>query len=364
MTKTKRRIKHPLLLGMFLYAVVFFIALGVGLRYFWDFIAAYEASRTENIIDGYVAQLTAEDIADACGGLIAQVDTNLQSEDECRKVILDSLEGTITYAKKSSESTDARMVYALRCGSKLVGEISLNAVEVDKFGFSRWEVGEAEFDLSFLLVDGATVTVPEDFGVLVNGKRLEEEYITVRDIHYEALEAFYGGYQLPTMVTYETGCTLGAVALETVNAAGDPVVIDASTDFSTFLDNCSQPDRDRLVRFADVFLERYVAFTGTDRKYSENNYVKLLPYVVLGSDLHQRMSMALDGLGWAQSNGNKLISIEYHSFTAAGDGKYICDATYEVDTNGREGVVRTTNHVRFVIVQLPGELRVEMLTSY
>ncbi len=363
MSKTKRRIKHPLLLGMLLYAVIFFIALGVGLRYFWDFIAAYEASRTENVIDAYVAQLTAEDIADGCDGLIAQVDRNLQTEEECRNVILNSLEDTITYAKKSSESTDTRMVYALRCGSKLVGQISLNAVEVDEFGFSRWEAGEAEFDLSFLLVEGISVTVPEDFGVLVNGKLLGEEYIVTRDVHYEALETFYGDYQLPTMVTYETGWSLGTVSLETVNAAGEPVVIDETTDYSTFLDNCSQADRDRLVKFSDAFLARYVAFTGTDRKYSENNYVKLLPYVVLGSDLHQRMAMALDGLGWAQSNGNTLVSIEYHAFTVTGEGKYICDATYVVDTNGREGVVRTTNHVKFVIVQLPGELRVETLTS-
>ena len=76
------------------------------------------------------------------------------------------------------------------------------------------------------------------------------------------------------------------------------------------------------------------------------------------------MSMALDGLGWAQSNGNTLVSINYHHFTNAGDGKYICDVTYEVDTSGREGIVRTTNNVRFVIVDLSGELRVEMLTSY
>lgn len=365
MTEKKRRVKHPLLLGMAIYAVVFLIAAGIGLYIFWDFIASYEASRPDNTIDTYVSQLTVEEIVnEADDALIAQIDTNLQSEEECRQLIADSLTGEITYAKKTSESTDTQMVYAIRCGSKVIGSVTLKSVEVDRFGFSRWEIGQTQFELSDLMGKTVSVTVPEEFTVLVNGNPLGQAYITLRDIPYESLEGFYENYQLPTMVTYEAGPFLGTVTLETRNAAGEPVVIDAKTDYSVFVDNCTESDRARLTKFADAFLGRYVAFTGTDRKYSENNYVKLLPYVVIGSDLHKRMSMALDGLGWAQSNGNTLVSIEYHSFTAAGEGKYICDATYVVDTSGREGVVRTSNNVRFVIVQLPGELRVEMLTSY
>lgn len=364
MTKTKRCIKHPFLLGMVIYAVVFLVAAGVGLRIFWDFIGAYEASRPDNTIEAYVSQLTAEDIADACSGLITQVDTNIQSEEECRQVIMDALNGKITYAKKTSECTDTQMVYALRCGSKLVGAVTLNTAEVDEFGFSHWVVGQQQFDLSFLLGDPVSVTVPADFGVLVNGKRLDQDYITVEDIRYEVLDDFYDDYQLPVMVTYEAGPFLGSVTLETVNAAGEPVAIDETTDYSRFLDNCSEGDRNRLSDFANTFLARYVAFTGSAHKSSQNNYAKLLPYVVIGSDLHQRMSMALDGLGWAQSKGDTLVSITYHCFTSIGDGKYICDASYEVDTSGREGVVRTTSNVRFVIVDLPGGSRVEMLTSY
>ena len=365
MTKKKRGIKHPLLLGMTIYAVVFLIAAGVGLFIFWNFIASYEASRPDNTIEDYVSQLTVEDIVDTVDDdLIMQVDTNLQTEEECRKVIMDSLTGEITYAKKTSESTDTRMVYAIRCGSKLVGSVTLNSVEVDKFGFARWEIGEAEFEMSLPLEDCVTVTVPEGFGVLVNGKMLDQSYITVRDIRYDALEDFYDDYQLPTMVTYEAGPFLGTVTLETVDTDGIPVEIDEAADYISFLDNCNESDRARLTKFSDAFLARYVAFTGSAHKSSENNFAKLLPYVVLGSDLHQRMSMALDGLSWAQSNGDTLVSITYHCFTSIGEGKYICDATYEVDTSGREGIVRTTSNVRFVIVELPGELRVEMLTSY
>ena len=58
MSKTKR-VKHPLLLGMVIYAVIFLATAAVGLRVFWDFIGAFEASRPENVIDEYIGQLTA-----------------------------------------------------------------------------------------------------------------------------------------------------------------------------------------------------------------------------------------------------------------------------------------------------------------
>lgn len=364
MTKTKRRIKHPLMLGMVIYAVAFLAAAAAGLGIFWNFIGAYEASRPENTIDAYVSQLRAEDIAEASSELVAMVNHELQTEEECRQAILDSISGDITYAKKTSESTDSEMVYALRCGSRVIGKVILTAVSVDDFGFSHWAIDREVFELSDLLGDPLSVTVPEGFAVTVNGRQLGEAFITVRDIPFENLEAFYDDYQLPTMVTYEVGPFLGDVSLETFDTAGEAVTIDETTDYNSFLNNCTDAEMQRLSNFADQFLARYVAFTGSAHKSSENNYAKLLPYVVMGSDLHKRMSMALDGLSWAQSNGDRLVSITYNQFINIGDGKFICDATYEVDTSGREGVVRTTSCVRFVIVDIPGGPRVEMLTSY
>lgn len=359
MAKTK--VKRPLLLGMVIYALVFLVAAAVGLRIFWDFIGAFEASRPENTIEEYVSQMRVEDIAELAAPAMEQ---ELQSADACRQVIMNALSGEITYARKTSESTDTKVVYALRCGSQVIGQVTLGTISTDQFGFSGWAVEQESYDFSYLMGEAVSVTVPREFTVAINGCVLSEAYITREDIPYEALEAFYGDYRLPTMVTYEAGPFLGSVELEVRNAQGEQLTLDEITDCAVFLDNVSEADEKRLSDFADRFLERYVAFTGSAHKSSENNYARLLPYVVLGSDLHVRMSMALDGLSWAQSNGDRLVSVTFNWFTDLGDGKYICDATYEVDTSGREGVVRTTNCVRFVIVEAAGGLRVEMLTTY
>lgn len=364
MSKTKQRVKHPLLLGMAIYTLVFLAAVAAGLSVFWDFIAAYEASRPENVIKSYASQLTAEYIAMASGDLAEMVNHQLQTEEECLRVIQEAIAEEITYAKKTSESTDNRLVYALRCGSRVIGSATLVPVEIDQFGFSHWKVAQEVFSMEYLMGDVFRITVPEDFVVKVNGRIVGENCIAVSDIHYENLEAFYDDYELPNLVTYEMGPFLGDVTLETLDADGNLVVIDETTDYNAFLSNCREEDCGRLAAFADRFLERYVAFTGSAHKTNINNYAKLLPYVVGGSDLYNRMSMALDGLSWAQSKGDQLVSVTYNQFIDIGDGKFICDATYEVDTYGREGLVRTTSYVRFVIVDLPEGPRVEMLTSY
>ena len=113
MSKTKRVIKHPLLLGMGIYAIVFLAAAALGLRVFWDFIGAYEASRPENTIDAYVSRLEGEEIAEGCAELVAMVDHDLQTEEECRQVILEAVSDGVTYAKKSPRTAG----WSMRCAA-------------------------------------------------------------------------------------------------------------------------------------------------------------------------------------------------------------------------------------------------------
>lgn len=359
-----RKVKHPLLLGMAVYALVFLAIAAAGLAVFWNYMEAYEASRPTNAIEAYVAELTEEYICGRSQELIDQIDHDLQSEEECRAVLTQAVSGGVTFAKKTSECTDEQMVYVLRCGSRVIGTVTMTTGEAESFGFANWQVTGDSFDLSYLLSEGQQITVPSGFRVSFNGTELDERYIQESGIRYTALEEFYDDYELPTMVTYAVPPILVGGELSVTDGQGNPVVIDGETDMNAFLDNCTQEELDRLKSLADVFLERYVAFTGSAHKSSETNYVKLLNYVVSGSDLHNRMRMALDGLGWAQSNGDILVSVVYNRFVNIGDGRYLCDATYEVDTYGREGLVRTTNYVKFIIVETSGGLKVEMLATY
>ncbi len=365
MNKQKKKFKHGFALGMVIYAVVFLILVAVGLSFLWKFIAAFEASRPLNTIDDYMAKLTDEHICDTQADLIARIDHNIQSEEECRKLICDTISGGITYAKKTSECTDTKTVYVLRSGSRIIGSVTMTTTQFDEYNFARWTISEENFDFSFLMgTETYTVTVPEEFLVYVNGTELDERYVVESGIEYKALSHFYDDYPMPTMVTYQVAPGMGSFETVVTDAKGNPVIIDENTDYDAFLDNCTDAEKTELKTFSERFIDSYVTFTGSANGTERANYAALMNFVVPGSDLANRMKMALDGLTYAQSRGDEIASITINRQIAISDERYLCDITYLVDTTGREGVVQTTNNVQIIVIRTENGLLVEALTSY
>ena len=108
--KPKKRRKWGFPIFMILYALVILGAAYWGLGKFWDYMEAYEASRIKNTIEAYMEEITPQYVCDRSGDLIDSIDHHLQSEDECKQVILDFLSGGISYARTSPECTDDRTV--------------------------------------------------------------------------------------------------------------------------------------------------------------------------------------------------------------------------------------------------------------
>ena len=70
MAKTVKKRRWIFPVALVLYAIVFLGAAAFGLRWFWDYIDAYEQSRPHIALDAYMEELTAEYVADRCGDLI------------------------------------------------------------------------------------------------------------------------------------------------------------------------------------------------------------------------------------------------------------------------------------------------------
>lgn len=361
MTKKKM---SPFVRGMMIYAVIFLVVIAVGLTVFWQYIDAYEQSRPGNITSGYVQSLTPERICELSQDLIDRIDHDIQSVAECRACILESLGDQFTCAKKSSESTDDRMVYVLRDGARVIGQFVITASSTDTFGFAQWEVTEESMDLSFLLKEGKTITVPEEFTVCVNGCQLGSNYVTERGIPYSLLEEYYESYDLPSMVTYHPGIFLGELDVTVLDSEGNPVIIDEETDMNRFADNCSEAEIQKIDAFLPVFLRRYVAYTGGSNGDYQGNYSRLMSYVVSGSDLAVRLKKALDGMMFTKSNGDTVTSVTVHHYIKLDESTYLCDATYLVNTRGHEGTVETTNNVRLIIRKTSGGLKTASMTGY
>lgn len=363
-----KRTKKPrglgFLCGMLIYAAVVLALVIYGLNFFWGYMAAYEASRPYIAVDAYMELVTDDYICDRSSELIGQIDHNIQSEEDCRQVIKNALSEGITCAKKTSECTDDKMVYVLRSGKQVIGSFVMEHQGETVHGFTPWAVVEDSFDLSYLITGTVSTTAPSHYPVYVNGNLLTEDYVTESGIEFEELEEFYGDYELPTMSTYLAGPCLGEIKLTVTDPNGNEVTIDEQTDMNIFVDNCTQEQITALDGFVNEYIKRYVTFTSSVNDARYENYASLVEYMVPESKLASRMFDAIEGLYYAQSYADEIVSITIHHRVDMGNGRYMCDVTYLVDTTGREGVVQTTNNVKIIIVETDDGLKAEAMTSY
>ena len=357
----KRRWRFPL--AMALYAIVVLVAINCGLRWFWNYMDAYEQSRPHIPLDAYMEELTADYVADRCDDLIAAVDHKVQTEEQCRQVILNALQDKFTCAKKTSESGENHHVYVIRCGAKVIGTMEMERRGESTEGFIPWQITKDSFDLSYLLTPALSVTVPEEFTVSALGNPLDSGYITQKDIRYPLVEEFYDKHTLPCMVTYTAGPFLGEGALTVTDPSGNPVSITENTDMNAFLNNCTVEEISALDTIIGNYIQCYMDFTSCTGDDTYGNYNRLAKHMVPGGELAKRMRNAIDGLYWVSDRGAKLASITTGHYINIGEGRYLCDVTYVVDTKTFNGDVQTTASVKLIFLQTENGLKAETMLS-
>lgn len=370
MAKTKKK-GNKFAIFMVVYAVLGLIGISLGLKWLWGFISAYEASRPHIAIEAYMESLTPESMVEQGGGVLEQVDENLQDPDACRAHLLEAVSGPITYARKASACTEDKQVYVLKTGKQVIGSFSIVTGLSDKYGFTPWVFHDAEFDLSYLMNDEVSrITIPADCGVTVqvNGIELDETYIVESEtMEFELLEDFYGKYDAPmfTVNIYEFGPFLGEQPeILVLDAEGEPFVYDESFDPNSLILLNDAAFKQELTAFTNDFLKAYIVFAGcaNDQRYA--NYYNVSAYIVPGSNLAKRMKEALDGLQYAQSMGDVLDTVTVHHLVELNQETYMCDVTYLVNTTGRQGVVQTTNNAKIIVVLRDGKLLVDSMIAY
>lgn len=365
--RQNRRKKHGFkgfALGMSVYAVVFLMITAGGLYVFWQYIEGFENSRAKHPVNAYMEALSAEHICDLSQDVIDSIDHNLESEQACREFLLSELSNDFTCAKKNSECTDYRQVYVVRCGAQPIGQFSITTMRADQFGFTPWQLEDESYDLSYLIGQPESITVPDVLSVCVNGKTLDSSYITEDQVPYEALEVFAKDYSLPHQVTYSYGPVLGELDVSVQDAEGNEVDLTEDTDLTPYFLNCTQEESDELDKMTERFIKRYITFAGSANRASRENYYSLKSCVVPDSDFLDRMANALEGLQFAHSNGDTLASITTNHQVRLEEGRYVCDVSYEVDTWGHNGKVRTQTDAKLIFVRIGSELLVETMTIY
>lgn len=360
----------------FLFLLVYIlIVLGV-IAFFmtkvWGFAEEYEAARPAHTMDAYVEDLNQNLWNDQVAQAIADMPHEVQSDEECAQVVKNMLSAGISYARTASTGSADSINYALRCGDKVIGKVTLiedsSLADQVQYGMLPWIVSGAEFDFSGLY-SSVEVTVPKSYTVMLNGTTLGSEYIIEDDIQFDLLKDYYSSYpKLPVMVTYRYEHIIGELDPVILDDHGNEVLIDESRGQEQFLNNCSDAELAKLTDFTERFAERYQSYNAGIGDDPATVYVnRLAGYIMPGSDLEFRMKAAQDGLGWAHTNS---INIEYtilNSAVSFGEGVYLCDYSSAFTTKGINGTQDFENNIKMIVIDKTGDmsdLRVAEMSMY
>lgn len=362
----KKKFRFPwFLLFMVLYAVVFLAGTRYGLQWFWGYIEAFERSQPEHAIENYMEQLSEENLYAGSAELIAQLDSNLISQEECHAMIDEAVADGITYARNRKESTAEKNIYMLLSGDKTIGKVVTEPGEADEHGFRVWSATEESFDFSFLMGTGSSITVPHHLTVSVNGTALDESYITETGIRYTSIAEYYDEFEdLPYMVTYQTPAVWGAQEWVVTDTEGNVVTIDENTDMETFLDTCTQEEINQVQTFATDFIDQYMIFISCSNEVRKQEYKELIDYIVDDTALEDRMYDAMDGLQWVTRQNAELISMTVNSCIRLGEGRYLCDLTYVSETTKFTGRSEDVTNTKIILVVSGKKLLAESMQNY
>ena len=359
-----------------LWAFLLILAAFFALSRVWKYAAAYEASRPEAAMRGFISSLSGELWDEGIEETLAAMPHEVQSDEEVAEHVRGLLSEGLSFVRKSGGS--GRVVYSLLCNGKDFGTVTLRedpdyvpAVDVSRFPWSllpwslkTWQVESETFDFNGLY-STVEVVVPENFSVWLNGVRLGEDCIVERDIPFDALADYYKYYDdLPTKQRYRFEHVIGRLVPEIRDEKGEPFSIDRGRDDSQFIEPCSEEELARLAEFTAGFTDNYLKYTSgvVDPAYG---YQKLQPYLLADSELDGRMKGMLDGLSWAHASSITVDSSRLNGALSLGGGFYVCDmtATATTFTMGK-GQETTVNNMRVIVEKKNDDVRALALEIY
>jgi len=366
MAKTKKKRGSWFAAGLLVYVLLALVGIIFGLRWFQDYLQAYEDSQLYHAIDGFMANLDTEQMYAQADSLLEKTDSRLQVRQECVDLIAEAISGGVTCARNRKLSTENKVVYMLLSGGKTIGQVEILAKEPDEYGHVGWKVGQSTYNFDFLLegLHNTSLTVPDSYTVTVNGVALDESYITADGMQYQELKEFYKDYDLPCRVTYTTGYVLGALDVVITDEKGNVVTQEQADDDALVLDNCTEDEKTRLEAFMNTYIYQYVRFMSSDDDSRNTQYKALLTLIAKDSFLRTRMKASLDGLQWTNGFHHKVESITMNSFYHISGDLYLCDVTYVGTTRTGDKQAESVNNMKMIVIADGDSFLAEASVSY
>lgn len=340
--------KHRFAIGLFIYVIIMLLLIAAGLFVFWQYIAAYEFSRTDGLMDDYMAEELTDAIDHEIERFAAAHETELEPAEAVAAALHAAVDGgELTYRKAPQEySTDAP-VYSVRLNKQEFGKVWFRSYSGGPlaFGFDYFFPTRAEFDFSHLERE-YTVIAPAEAGVTVNGVALSSENCSVSWGLPEELAPYASALsQLPSQARYTfTAFAEPEVAL--LSDAGDYLLHEdeAVPAVYTVTQQCAAELSEELQQWAEGFVNAYIAYTSN----AYGGPGRVVPYTVTGSDLYNRMFAAIEGMSWVSGVTSSMSdltvgSLEYYGCVATVVANYTLDTRGKISDNNMKLILVPTD---------------------
>ncbi len=375
----KKRLIGKLLYSFFLgvWAVLLCYGAYYALNEVWIYAEEYEASRPHHTMDAYVEQLSRNLWGEGIEDTIKAMPHEVQSDEEVAARVQEMLSQGISYVRKGGGG-NGKAVYGLRCGGNEFGTVTISEVEeyesridLSRFPWTMipwsirpWQVESETFDFNGLY-RSVEIVIPRSFTVELNGVVLGEEYIVERNIPFDVLRKYYERYDmLPTKVRYRFDNIIGGITPVIRDENGETFEVNPNKDDSQFIRPVSGEKLERLSRFTEEFLQRYLTYT-SGAVDPQTGYNKLRGYLLPGSDLDGRMLDALDGLSWAHTSSVNIESAVLNGALDIGEQFYIGDMSGTATTYAQgKGESTNVSNMRVILRERNDDIRAISLELY
>ena len=239
-----------------------------------DYETSYQASQPNLVMDEVFVHFEQRDIEFLWNNMSEHPTVSqFENEDTVKTFMLNMIEGkTLTYTE-SGEYTAENPSYAIEADGYVIGTVTLrrdlNATR--EYGFPTWVLADISFPAQPF--EGATITIPENSTVYVNGIQLDETYITEEippdESELQYVEP-YGG-NITGFITYGISGLYEEPSIEVKDYTGavQPVEYNEATDLYSAGYSTNHPEREFLEQYGIEFTTLFANVISMDAELEE-----------------------------------------------------------------------------------------------
>ena len=351
--------------GLLIYIVVFLVFTAAVLTVLTLWLRAYEATRPTACVRSYLAAGAEGELGYGWGRCLAEIDRNLQGEEELRAWAAKLMQNA-DYREILSEDNENRRYALYDEEGNLFAQLVLEKDASTSWGFTGWHVKEENCSIEAYR-HSTTLRVPPTYTVMLGERRLDETMART-GVTYTLLEPFVNYVSpLPTLVEYQVGPYVGDQTLRVLDGAGQELRPEELDEYHYLDGTCTEREKDRVHAFVLEYLDAYLPYAGDLNRFGFMYWDQLYGKIVHGGELEQRLIQTREGFGYGNTSSIEVLSDNVRLCTHIQAGEqsvYVVDMDYRIETVGLHGPVQEDNSLRLLIAEIDGELYVQSMYTY